>query len=291
MVMTHIKRINEFVNESRGARLINRTPDRFNSYPLANKKPNNVLDKQLEKRFDDTEKKLQKLCDYAWDGAAKVFDKYLKNREANNKLMVFPDGNGDYFKFVPKLEVANDDYKYEKGKEGMSVVATYKILMDVGGVIFNDGLDIINKVTDAVKNRYSRQMGLVLNQSNYDNDEDRLMAYGYRDNGENLGMFLIDANGLKLFDNAINQHNGGDYSNDDYEIKVTAREHRKYDNVVIEMNVVPTLENYDMANAIYQNLDDKNKNEQYAEALGAYIGEIIVDIFTRVSDEYEDVLR
>lgn len=42
--MAHIMGIDEFVNESAGARLVDRTPERFNSDPLVNKKPNNVLD-------------------------------------------------------------------------------------------------------------------------------------------------------------------------------------------------------------------------------------------------------
>lgn len=287
--MTKILGINDFINESQGARLMDRTPDRFNSDTLANKKPNNILDIRLKKQLDYTEKELKKFCSIAYDDATRVFDEYITKRYADNTLMVFPDGCGDYFRFIPNLEIAYDDEKYETGTKNVAVAANYKILMDVGGVIFNDGLNIIDMVTDAVKNRYRHQMGLVLADSNYDDDEDRMM--GFREDNEKAGMFFISDEGLSLFEKIINQHNGGDYSNDDYEIKVTAYKHKKYNNVVIEIDVYPTLNNYDMANEIYQNLDDKNKNEQYAKEFGTYIGEIFSDIFSRASDEYENVLK
>lgn len=41
--MTKILKVDEFIAESAGARIKDRTPQRFNSDPLANKKPNNVL--------------------------------------------------------------------------------------------------------------------------------------------------------------------------------------------------------------------------------------------------------
>lgn len=45
--MTHILKAEEFLMESRGAKLIDRTPDRFNSDPLANKEENSLLMKQI----------------------------------------------------------------------------------------------------------------------------------------------------------------------------------------------------------------------------------------------------
>lgn len=294
--MTKILSIEDFINESRGARLIDRNPDRFNSDPLANKKPNTILDKQMQKQFDYTEKELKRFCDLALDYAIDVFsDKYISEwlKEAmslpdeKRGLMVFPDGNGDYFRFVPELEISYDD---EWKDTNVSVVSKYKVLMDVGGVVFPDGLSVIDRVNNAVKNRYRHQMGLVLSDTNYDDDDDRMLGLG-SSNGMKPGMFFISSDGTKFFNDTINQHNGGNYSNDDYDINVTAREHRNYNNVVIELDAVPTLERYDLANWIYTDNIDENQFVQYAKEFGTYIGEIFIDIFSRASEEYEDVLR
>lgn len=284
--MTKILSIEDFINESRGARLIDRNPDRFNSDPLANKKPNTILDKQMQKRFDYTENELKRFCNLALDYAIDVFsDKYIS--EWVNKAIVFPDGNGDYFKFVPELDV---DYDNEWNDEIVICISTFKVLMDVGGVVFPEGLSIIDKVNNAVKNRYRHQMGLVLDENNYDDDEDRMLGLGSA-NGEKPGMFFISGNGDKFFNDMINQHNGGDYSNEDFDIQATAREHSKYNNVVVELDVTPTLEHYDLANWIYTDNIDENQFVQYAKEFGTYIGEIFIDIFSRASEEYADVLR
>ena len=58
--MTHILKLDDFINESRGAALWDRTPERFTSDKLANKKPGSVLDKQ-------------------WDDAAQKIDAFIQD--------------------------------------------------------------------------------------------------------------------------------------------------------------------------------------------------------------------
>ncbi len=287
--MKKILSIDEFLNESRGARLINRNPDRFNSDPLANKDENSILDKHVQKRFDYTKSVLESFCDTAYNEAINVFsEEYIAKRRQS--VMLYPDGNGDFFRFVPKLETAYDDDVDKTGVKDISVACTYKVLMDVGGVVFPEGLSIINMVNDAVKNRYEYQMGLVLDEENYDNDEDRMLGLNSMDD-EQPGMFYVNDDAERFFKNTLKQHNNGDYSNNDYDIKVDAREHYKYNNMVIELHAVPTLENYDIANYVLHGKIDKSQLEQYAEEFGKAVGEIFVDVFNRISDEYADVLR
>ena len=70
-------KIDEFVNESIGARLVDRTPERFNSDPLANKKPNNVLDMK-----DNPTRKMVEMAAY-------INSELIKYIESNNNYADF----------------------------------------------------------------------------------------------------------------------------------------------------------------------------------------------------------
>lgn len=53
--------LNDFVKESAGAPLSMRTPDRFNSDPLAQKRPNNILDYQYDKEMIALENEISEI--------------------------------------------------------------------------------------------------------------------------------------------------------------------------------------------------------------------------------------
>ena len=86
-------------------------------------------------------------------------------------------------------------------------------------------------------------------------------------------------------------HNNGDYSNYDYDIHMEAYKNSSYSNIVIALDVSPTLNTFDVPNAVYQNIITDEELGRYGRELGECVANAYIDVFTRISDEYADVLR
>ena len=84
--MTHILKAEEFLMESRGAKLIDRTPDRFNSDPLANKE-GGMLKKQMEKNKEVIKKYIEYGDIYQDSKYTNIFGDELNNGNCFAKLL------------------------------------------------------------------------------------------------------------------------------------------------------------------------------------------------------------
>lgn len=102
--MTHILKAEEFLIESRGSKLIDRTPDRFNSDPLANKE-GGMLKKQMEKNKEVIKKYIEYGDIYRDSKYTNIFCDELNN---GNCFVTIDATNGFYGTSSAKLNIDID---------------------------------------------------------------------------------------------------------------------------------------------------------------------------------------
>ncbi len=117
--MTKILKINEFINESAGAPMRMRTPDRFNSDKLKNKQPNSVLNKQHTKYIDEIIVDLDISAEEPW-----CVNEAVNALPFNYKLTDDPSGNLKLEVFIDnefqELWIGEDYLNIEESSESLT---------------------------------------------------------------------------------------------------------------------------------------------------------------------------